>query len=108
MVYAVSAKKNCTRPSKVKIAAKTYTVRYVTGLPLAEDEIGEIDSEKQRISIKDGMPLEREQSVAVHECIHAISDSFGLELTEAQIDGLETGFLALIKDNPAFVLYLKR
>ena len=73
-----------------------------------KDDLGECDLEKQTLTIKDGMKLEQEQSTVLHECIHAISDSLGLNLTERQVQGLETGIYDLNNSNPRFFSYLRK
>ena len=94
------------RPEKLKLLGKKWSVSY---RPLeAKDELGECDLEHQAIALKDGMKLEQEQSTLLHECIHAISDSLGLGLTEKQVQGLETGLYDLNSSNPRFFSYLKK
>jgi hypothetical protein len=95
------------RPEKVKLLGKKWTVLYKAALD-TKDDIGECDLEHQTISLKDGMKAEQEQSTLLHECIHAISDSLGLGLTEKQVQGLETGLYDLNSSNPRFFSYLKK
>ena len=95
------------RPDKLKLLGKKWAVSYKRQLD-AKDEIGECDLEHQAIALKDGMKLEQEQSTLLHECIHAISDSLGLGLTEKQVQGLETGLYDLNSSNPRFFSYLKK
>jgi hypothetical protein len=84
---------------------KKWTVTYGQ---LAKDEIGECDLENQHVTVKDGLKPEQEQSTLLHECIHAISDSLGLNLTEKQVQGLETGLYDLNTSNPRFFSYLRK
>lgn len=94
------------KPAKLRILGKRWTVTY---RPLdAKDELGEMDLENQAIGIKDGLKLEQEQSTVLHECIHAISDSLGLGLTEKQVQGLEAGLYDLNASNPRFFSYLRK
>ena len=93
------------RPEHLKILGKRWSVSYG---PLEKDDIGESDSEKQHITIKEGLKVEQERSTLLHESIHAISDTLGLGLTEKQVQGLETGLFAAIRDNPRFVSYLRK
>lgn len=93
------------RPERVKILGKRWTVS--TG-QLEKDEIGESDLEKQHITLKDGLKLEQEQSTLIHECLHAISDTLGLGLTEKQVQGLETGLYDLNSANPRFFSYCRK
>jgi len=93
------------RPAKAKLMGKVWTVTYGQ---LAKDEIGECDLENQSITIKDGLKPEQEKSTLLHEFIHAISDSLGLNLTERQVQGLETGLFDLNASNPRLFTYLKK
>jgi hypothetical protein len=84
------------RPEKVKLLGKKWTVLYKAAL------------DNQHLTVKDGLKPEQEQSTLLHECIHAISDSLGLGLTEKQVQGLETGLYDLNSSNPRFFSYLKK
>ena len=95
------------RPAKVKVLGQTFTVSYVNGEPLDEDDLGECSVDKLTISVRDGLPVEKERLVVVHELVHAIEDVLGLKLREKQVEGLETGIYALIRDNPSLLRYLR-
>jgi hypothetical protein len=94
------------RPAKLRILGKKWTVTF--GPLAAKDELGECDLENQHLTVKDGLKLEQEQSTLLHECIHAISDSLGLDLSERQVQGLETGLYDLANANPRFFSYLRK
>lgn len=93
------------RPERIRLLGKKWTVSYEQ---LAKDELGESDLENQAIKVKDGMKPEQEQSTVLHECIHAISDTLGLGLTERQVQGLETGLYDLNNSNPRFFSYCRK
>ena len=93
------------RPAKLKILGKKWSVDYKS---MEKDELGECDLENQSITIKDGLKTEQETSTLLHECIHASSDSLGLNLTEKQVQGLETGLFDLNRSNPRFFSYLRK
>ena len=93
------------RPERLKLLGKRWTVTYGE---MAKDDLGECDLEKQAITIKDGLKAEQEQSTLLHECIHAISDSLGLGLSEKQVQGLETGLYDLNTGNPRFFSYCRK
>ena len=61
------------RPASVRVIGKTYRVIYASGKPLEDDNLGEMDADKQRIHIRDGKPLEQEQDTLLHEVFHAVS-----------------------------------
>lgn len=101
------------RPLRVRVLGKQYDLAYVPPdspkLMDGEDAlVGQCDSEKQRILIAEGQPLESEQDTVLHEVLHAVDFAMsGVEdAPEAVIRRLATGFLAVIKDNPSFVKYL--
>ena len=96
------------RPASLKILGKKWTVEYVSDLPLEKDEMGQCDLEAQAIHVKDKLKGEQEGSTLLHECIHAISDSLGLNLSEKQVQGLETGLYDLNRSNPRFFSYLRK
>lgn len=93
------------RPERLRLLGKKWTVTYGS---MPNDEIGECDLERQSLKVKNGLKLEQEQSTLLHECIHAISDSLGLGLTERQVQGLEAGLYDLNSSNPRFFSYLKK
>ncbi len=93
------------RPERIRLLGKRWSVAYE---PMTKDELGECDLEKQHITVKDGLKTEQEQSTLLHECIHAISDSLGLGLTEKQVQGLETGLYDLNISNPRFFSYCRK
>lgn len=96
------------RPAKVRILGKPFSIVFTNGEPLSEDDMGHCDVDKQLIAVRDGQPLESEQDCLLHEVIHAISDSMGANMREAQVEKLATGLLAVLKDSPGFTSYLKR
>ena len=93
------------RPVRLRLLGKRWSVTYKT---LEKDDLGECDLEHQAIAIKEGLKAEQEQSTLLHECIHAISDSLGLGLTEKQVQGLETGLYDLNTSNPRLFSYFKK
>jgi hypothetical protein len=96
------------RPSRLKILSRQWEVEYATGSAMLDkDEIGCSDSEKQHITIKEGLKGDQERSTLLHETIHAVSDTLGLGLTEKQVQGLETGLFAMNRDNARLFSYLR-
>ena len=96
------------RPARVRVLGKRITIHYVA----ADDKnldgaLGISDPEQQRIFILDGLPLENEQDTVLHEVLHIVEGSMGLDLDDIVIQKLATGLLAVIKDSPGFVAYLR-
>jgi hypothetical protein len=96
------------RPATIKVLGKPFTVSYVAGAPLSDELNGECDTDKQSILVRDGQPLESEQDTVLHEVFHAIDEAVDSKLKETQIKKVATAFLAVLKDNPKFVSYLRR
>ena len=93
------------RPGKLRLLGKTWRVAYGE---VGGEDIGECDLERQTLTVKDGLKLEQEKSTLLHECLHAISESLGLGLTEKQVLGLEAGLYDLNNSNPRIFSYLRK
>jgi hypothetical protein len=94
------------RPEKVRVLGKPYKVNWV---PKVGDGLnGDADSDALEIKVVDGLKLETEQDVLLHEVLHSVEAQMGLDLEETVIERMATGLLAVIKDNPGFVSYLRR
>jgi len=83
-------------------------VEFKDGEPLEKGDMGNCDTEAQTITIRPGQPLENEQDSVLHEVLHAVSDYMEINLREGQVTKLATGLLAVLKENPRFVSYLRR
>ena len=96
------------RPLKVKILGKPYEIRYV-----AEDDSSLEGNnalcipDEQLIIMTDGLPRETEQDYLWHEIKHAVEAAMGLDLEDIVIQKLATGEIAVIKDNPSLITYLR-
>lgn len=96
------------RPAKLKILGKPFKVEFGNSAPLEDGDMGDCNTEGQAITIREGQPLDNEQDSVLHEVIHAVSDYMEINLKEGQVTKLATGLLAVLKDNPKFVTYLRR
>jgi hypothetical protein len=67
---------------------------------LGPDLLGEYDDETATVFIKPGLTPQIKRSTVVHECIHAISSMYGLELSESQVRVLESALIHLVDNNP--------
>jgi hypothetical protein len=95
------------RPERLKILGKPFTIKWLTE-ELAADLMGECDTDKQVISVREGQPLEQEQDTLLHEVMHAVDEAMDAKMKETQVKKLATGLLAVLKDNPSFVAFLKK
>jgi hypothetical protein len=93
------------RPERIRVLGKAFKV---TNGPLEDNLNGECDTDKQTLAVRDGQPLESEQDTLLHEVIHAIDEAMGLKMKEAQVKGCATGLLAVMKDNPGLMAYLRK
>lgn len=88
---------------------KPFKVTYCQGSePLSDDQVGECDPDKQAILIRDGLPLESEQDVMLHEVIHALDEATDAKMKETQVKKIATALLAVLKDNPSLSAYLRK
>lgn len=104
------------RPVKVRVVGKWYALIYV---PKGDDRlkhspkdknpgIARCDPDRQEIYVQDGLPLETEQDCVWHETKHIVEAAMGLDLPEEAINQMATGELAVMKENPRLLSYLKR
>lgn len=94
-------------PKRLKVIGKRYKVRVVEKVD-EEGNDGESDQTSQTILVKQDAThsFEYAREVMLHEAIHAVDHQMHLELTEAHVEGLGVGILALLRENPAFVRWL--
>ena len=79
----------------IKIAGKTYTVKFVESLA----DFGSTDFDKQVINIKAGISDEMTVSVLLHEIVEVVNFSYELGLKHQDITILENAAFQIIKDN---------
>lgn len=104
------------RPTRLHVLGKPIAIRYVpAGHALLKDSpddekpgSGRADADRQVIAIEQGMPLEQEQDTVLHEVIHIVEDAMSIRISETAVAQLATGLLAVLKDNPSFLHYLRR
>ena len=94
---------------RVRCGSKTYDVKYQTE-PFFNGNsvrnIGQIDYDKQWIKIDATFPDRAQRRTLVHESMHGISDDYGIDLTHEQVEKLECGLCAFIRDNKEFIYEL--
>ena len=104
------------RPERIRVLGKPVTTKYVpSGDELLKDGpddkhpgAARSDPDRQLIAVEDGQPLENEQDCIVHEIFHILEDWMCIKISENAVKSLATGFLAVMKDNPSLVSYLRR
>ena len=104
------------RPERLRILGKQVTVQYVPagdallrdGPDDASPGVGRSDGGKQSMAVEAGQPLASEQDTVLHETLHIIEEYMGMNVPEEVVAKFATGLLAVIKDNPRFVSYLRQ
>lgn len=97
------------RPAKVRVLGKQISYRWVAKIEHEGEELnGLADYDGQDVQIREGMPLETEQEKVLHETLHIIECAMEMDLEDEVIARFANGLLAVIKDNPAFITYLRR
>ena len=87
-------------PEVVKIGAYDYKVVEVEDLQLdGKSSLGVCDRETNIIQLEKGMKPKKEKEVFIHECLHAIEDSYGIDLGEKRVNLLALAIMALISNN---------
>ena len=99
-----------SRPEKIRILGKPFKVLWPESIEHDGDSdiVGLSDPDAQQITVKSTIALEMAQDALLHEVMHSVEASMGLDLEDTVIERLATGLLAVIKDNPGFVAYLRK
>jgi hypothetical protein len=106
-----------TLPKKIKIGYSNYTIvqqsELVHGRGKKKEELmGLCESQQGRIQICSNQGKQEFANTVLHEVMHAICWSQGLKLNdkveEAVVTQLTNGLCTLFKDNPEFMLWLKK
>lgn len=85
-------------------ARKAYGVSLVSGFPEPLD--GTCNPNTKEIKLRGDMSERSTVAALLHEVIHLISFERGLDLTEAQVLGLELGLWRILELNPKFAKLL--
>ena len=73
-----------------------------------EPGYGRYEENSLQIYVAEGQVLDQEQDTLLHELWHLIDDLLEVGLSEKQIVKLTTAWLAVLKENPKLITYLKR
>lgn len=79
----------------IYILDKKYELLETPYSDINRANMGWQDAFQLQIWINPAMAEEQKQSTLIHECIHAIEMQLGLNLTESQVQGLETGLFMM-------------
>ena len=93
----------------MRIIGKTFDIDWPDEIEDEGEKLnGFSDPDAQKISVVGTLPLNTQQDRLLHEIMHCVEASFDLDLEDTVIERLATGLLAVLKDNPAFIAYLRR
>jgi len=88
---------------------KVFDVEWPDTIAHNGEELnGLADPDEQRIQVVGTLPLHTQQEKLLHETMHCVEASMDLDLEDTVIDRLATGLLAVLKDNPSFVSFLRK
>jgi hypothetical protein len=83
----------------VKICGVNYQLVQKSQLEMPED-LGECHSDLQQIWLNVTNTPETNTNTILHECLHAISDAYQIDLSERQVCVLATALISFARDNP--------
>lgn len=86
---------------EVKVGYKHYKVKEEQNLHESEAELqGQIRYLEQEIALREDMTEESKEATLMHECLHALDEMYGIELSEEQVERLGNALYMFIEDNP--------
>ena len=87
-------------PNEVKIGWKKYKVALANeALNSGETLYGQIDYDRQTITLRQSNTEEQNEETLIHEVLHGISDMYGMEMTEEFVAKLSNAVYTFLKDN---------
>ena len=103
------------RPTSVRVMGKKIAVHFVpAGDKLLRDSpedddpgLGRSCELTQVIAVENSQPLGQEQDCVLHEVLHHVEYSMKMDVPEEIVEKFATGLLAVLKDNPSLVAYLR-
>lgn len=99
-------------PAKLRILGKDWTISHEPDLIATKQSYGRCQIARATIQYTtiddEGGPWNEAmiRDTVLHEAVHAISESLGLDLRERQVLALGASLLALLRENPDFVRWL--
>lgn len=87
-------------PREVKIGWKKYgIVSAGEALNSGGALYGQIDYDRQTITLRETNTGEQDEETLIHEVLHGISDMYGMEMTEDFVAKLSNVVYTFLKDN---------
>ncbi len=89
-----------TIPNYVKIGWKNYDVRYAEERLNSGNELfGQIDYQTCKITLREHNTQEQNECTLIHEILHGVSEMYGLNMEEEQVERLANALYTLLVDN---------
>jgi hypothetical protein len=84
----------------IRILGHPITVNSVTPSLKGMDNMGECESFKGTITIREDLEESMYTATLLHECLHLIDHYLELKLSEEQVTGLGEGLFSTLRENP--------
>ena len=88
---------------KLRVAGIFYDIEYVSSDDL-KGLLGTADYNNQKIKINKDATEVTQHIAVIHEIIHILDKSYNIKLSEEQVVYLAQAIVALVKENPDFIL----
>lgn len=88
---------------KLRVAGIFYDIEYVSSDDL-KGLLGTADFNNQKIKINKDATEVTQHIAVIHEIIHILDKSYNIKLSEEQVVYLAQAIVALVKENPDFIL----
>jgi Zn-dependent peptidase ImmA (M78 family) len=89
---------------KARICGVDYKIVTQPFAKMPED-LGLCHSDTQEIWLNEINTRETNINTLLHECLHAISNAYDIELTERQVNVGATALIAFARENPELIKY---
>lgn len=87
-------------PREVKIGWKKYSIVSASeALNSGGALYGQIDYDRQTITLRETNTGEQDEETLIHEVLHGISDMYGMGMTEDLVARLSNALYTFLKDN---------
>ena len=91
------------RAEKIKVGPHHYSLHFPRCIH-ADMRLGECDTDRLQICVRDDLPTSKLEEILLHECLHAMwtqagLDDIGLDLEERVVSSLAPVLLQFINDN---------
>lgn len=87
-------------PNSVKIGWKRYDIRFAEERLNSGNELfGQIDYQTCKITLRERNTQEQNKCTLIHEVLHGVSEMYGLNMEEEQVERLANALYTFLVDN---------